>query len=51
MTQFLYKDCSKQRKFADSKEKLLKKIKFAQSKNLLKNLLTAEICAQNLLAA
>jgi hypothetical protein len=48
---YLYKNCSKQRKFAHSKEKLITKIKFAQSKNLLKNLLTAEICSQNLLAA
>ena len=42
----IYKNCSRQRKFAHSKEKLLTKIKFAQSKNLLqkicssKNLLT-----------
>jgi hypothetical protein len=44
---YLYTNCSKQRIFAQSKEKLLMKIKFAQSKNLL----TAEICSQNLFAA
>jgi hypothetical protein len=31
-----HKNCSKRRKFAHSKEELLTKIKFAQSKNLLK---------------
>jgi hypothetical protein len=33
---YLHTNCSKRRKFADSKEKLLTKIKFAQSKHLLK---------------
>jgi hypothetical protein len=33
---YLHTNCSNQRKFAHSKEKLLTKIKFAQSKNLLK---------------
>ncbi len=36
----LYRNCSKRRKFAQNKEKLLTKIKFAQSTNLLK------ICSQ-----
>ena len=44
---YLYTHCSKQRKFAHSKEKPLTKIKVAQSKNLLKNLPTTEICSQN----
>jgi hypothetical protein len=55
MTQLVLsiQNCSKQRNFAQSKEKLLTKIKFAQSKNLLKkfahsrNLLAAEICSQH----
>jgi hypothetical protein len=48
---YLHTNCSKQRKFADSKEKGLTKIKFAQSKNLLKkiaqsrNLLTEFACS------
>ncbi len=33
---YLHTNCSKRRKFAHSKEKMLTKIKFAQSKNLLK---------------
>ncbi len=44
---YLHTNCSNRRKFAHSKEKLFTKIKFALSKNLL----TAEICSQNLLAA
>jgi hypothetical protein len=35
---YLHPNCSKRRKFAHSKEKLLTKIKFAQSKNLLKKI-------------
>jgi hypothetical protein len=35
---YLNPNCSKQRKFAHSKENLLTKIKFAQSKNLLKKI-------------
>ena len=48
---YLHTNCSKRRKFAHSKEKLLTKIKFAQSKNLLKkfahsrNLLTEFACS------
>jgi hypothetical protein len=47
MTQFLSTHKLLKGKFAHSKEKLLPKINFAQSKNLL----TAETCSQNLLAA
>ena len=39
---YLHTNCSKRRKYAHSNEKLLTKIKFAQSKNLLK----AEICSE-----
>ena len=35
---YLHTNCSNQRKFAHSKEKLLTKINFAQSKNLLKKI-------------
>jgi hypothetical protein len=39
-------NCSKRRKFAHSKEKLLTKIKFAPSKNLLKKF-AHRICSQH----
>ena len=38
---YLYKNCSKQRKFAHSKGKLLKKIKLLRARICSKNLLTA----------
>ena len=49
---YLHTYCSKRRKFAHSKEKLLTKIKFAQSKNLLKKICSQEkfahrICSQH----
>ena len=42
---YLHTNCSKRRKFAHSKEKLLTKIKFAPSKNLLK--FAHRICLQH----
>jgi hypothetical protein len=47
MTRFLStQNCSNRRKFAHSKENLLTKIKFAQSKNLLKKF-AHRICSQH----
>jgi hypothetical protein len=49
---YLHTNCSKPRKFAYSKEKLLTKIKSAQSKNLLQKFAhSRNFCSQNLLAA
>ncbi len=48
---YLHTNCSQQRKFAHSKEKLLTKSNLLRARICSKKLLTAEICSQNLLAA